>query len=146
MEALVELALAIVAFIFEMTIHALVFIYLLLRAAFSPTYRQKLREHWNTSNWRRVSIVLGIGLYSAALAFALIVWIPLLTSSDPRQAKQNPRSNETIQIEFTSEEIKNLKETKEIEELVDTAGGFIKRKLEERKQADRTPEAQGDRK
>lgn len=135
MEALVELVIAIVAFIFEVTIHALIFVYLLIRAAFSAAYRQKLSEHWNTSNWKRVAIVLGIGLYSAALAFALIVWIPVINSADQRQAEPTPRSEDTIQIEFTSEEIKKLKETKEIEGLVDTAGGFIKRKLEERKQA-----------
>ncbi|MEP4077931.1 hypothetical protein [Haloferula sp.] len=136
MEALVELIAAIVAFIFEVTIHALVFVYLLVRAAFSATYRQKLKEHWNTSNWRRASIVLGIGLYSVALAFALIVWIPLITSTDQRQADPISSSEDTLKIEFTSEEIKKLKETKEIDDLVDTAGGIIKRKLEERKQAE----------
>jgi signal transduction histidine kinase len=134
MEALLELIGAIVVFIFEVTVHALVFVYLLFRAAYSATYRQKLSEHWNTSNWRRVSILLGIGLYSAALIFALMVWIPILTSSDQRQ--ETPRSDEAIKIEFTSEEIKKLKETKEIDELVDTAGEFIKRKIEERRQAE----------
>ena len=136
MEALVELAIAIAAFIFEVTVHALVFVYLLFRAAFSATYRQKLREHWNTSNWRRASIVLGIGLYSVALVFALVVWIPLLVGRDQRHAHDPPRSGDTIEIEFTPEEINKLRETKEVDELVDKAGGFITRKLEERKQAE----------
>ncbi|MDP4624982.1 MAG: hypothetical protein NWT08_07575 [Akkermansiaceae bacterium] len=142
MEALVEIIVAIATFIFEVTIHALVFVYLLLRAAFSATYRQKLSEHWNISTWKRVSIVLGIGLYSAALVFALFVWIPILTSSDQEEAKQTRSSDDTIQIEFTAEEIKKLKETKEIEELVDTAGEFIKRKLEERKKAEQDGSAE----
>lgn len=43
MEIIGKILIAIVAFIFEVTIHALVFTYLLIRAAFSPTYRQKQR-------------------------------------------------------------------------------------------------------
>lgn len=112
MDALAELALAIVAFIFEVTIHALVFVYLLLRAIFSPAYRRKLREHWDTSNWRRAGIVLGIGVYMAALVFALLVWTPLSWPGERRRAE-------------------------EVDPWVDRTGRFIKRKLEERKDTGR---------
>ena len=74
MEILLELIGAIIAFIIEVTIHALVFLFLLFMATFSPKYRKKLRDDWNTSNWKRFSIVLGIGMYSIALILALFVW------------------------------------------------------------------------
>ncbi len=50
MEALVEIVMAIISFLIEMTIHAAVFIFLLIMAIFSPRYRSKLRERWDTSN------------------------------------------------------------------------------------------------
>ena len=80
--------------------------------------------------------MLGIALDSAALVFALIVWVPLLTSHDQRHAEPAPHNEGTIQIEFTPEEIKKLEETKEIGDLFETAGGFIKQKLEERNRAE----------
>ena len=79
MELIVDIFLAILAILCEVTLHALVFIYLLLRAIFSPAYRVKLREHWNTTTWRRAAIVLGIGLYTTALVVALLGWLALLT-------------------------------------------------------------------
>ena len=134
MEVLLELIGAIIAFIIEVTIHALVFIYLMIRAVFSADYRQKLREAWDTSLWKRFEIVFGISMYSTALAIALFVWIPLIGSSGNHREKQTNDNESSITIEFTSEEVDKIKETKEIDELVDVAGGFIKRKLEERKQ------------
>ena len=134
MEALLELIGAIVAFIIEVTIHALVFIYLMIRAVFSADYRQKLREAWDASLWKRFAIVFGILMYSTALAIALFVWIPLIGISGNHREKQTNDNESSITIEFTSEEVDKIKETKEIDELVDVAGGFIKRKLEERKQ------------
>lgn len=133
MEALLELIAAIIAFIIEVMIHALVLLFLLFMAIFSPMYRQRLREDWDTSNWKRFSIVLGIGMYSIALVFALFVWIPLIGAGDrpPSNKKENESS---ITIEFSSEEMQEMKETKEIDELMDVAADFIKRKLSERKQ------------
>lgn len=79
MEVLVEIIVALVAFLCEATLHALVFIYLLLRAIFSPAYRLKLREHWNTTTWRRAAIVLGVSLYMAVLVAVLLGWLLLLS-------------------------------------------------------------------
>lgn len=79
MEVLVEIIVALVAFLCEATLHALVFIYLLLRAIFSPAYRWKLREHWNTTTWRRAAIVLGVSLYAAVLVTVLLGWHLLLS-------------------------------------------------------------------
>lgn len=132
MEALAELAIAIVTFIFEVTIHALVFVFLLVMSIFSPRYRQKLKEDWGTSGWKRFSIVLGISLYSIALVIALIVWIPVMGARAAPTVSNESESSITIQ--FSSDEIEKMKKTKEIGELVDVAGSFIKRKLEERKQ------------
>ena len=132
MEALAELAIAFVTFIFEVTIHALIFVFLLVMSIFSPRYRQKLKEDWDTSGWKRFSIVLGISLYSIALVIALFVWIPVMGARDAPTTSNESESSITIQ--FSSDEIEKMKKTKEIDELVDVAGNFIKRKLEERKQ------------
>lgn len=133
MEVLIELIGAIIVFIIEVTFHALVFVFLLIMATFSPKYRQRLRDDWDTSNWKRFSIVLGIGMYSIALVFALFVWLPLLGEGDG-QSQKKEENESSITIQFSSEEIKEMKKTKEIDELVDVAGDFIKRKLNERKQ------------
>lgn len=79
MELIVDIFLAILAFLCEATLHALVFIYLLLRAIFSPAYRWKLREHWNTTTWRRAAIVLGVSLYAAVLVTVPLGWHLLLS-------------------------------------------------------------------
>ena len=131
MEALIDLIKAIAAFVIDVTIHALVFIFHLLMAAFSPHYRQKLREDWNTSNLNRFSIILGVSLYSIALAIALFVWIPILGNQDEPETNDSPISNQ-----FTQDEIKQMKGTKEIGELVDVAGDIIKQKLEKQEQED----------
>lgn len=133
MEALSELLLAIACFVLEVTIHSLVFVYLLFMAIFSSRYRQKLREEWGTSNWHRVTIVLGIGLYSAALAIALLVWIPTIREGDGQRANASKAGPAAIPIQFSPDEIEKMKDTKEFGELVDVAGALIKRKLEERK-------------
>jgi len=73
--------------------------------------------------------VLGIGLYSIALAFALIVWIPFLVGNE-----RHSRSDETSGTHFTPEEIEQLKTTKDFDELIDTASELLKCKLEKRKQ------------
>ncbi len=132
MSALVELILAIIAFIIEVTFHALVFVFYLVMAIFSPKYRKKLKEDWNGSNWRRVSIVSGIALYSAALAFALFFWTPFLrTGKDPDVNKKEVSEPETG-VRFTLDEIKDIRETKELGDLVKVAGDILKRKADER--------------
>lgn len=132
MEALGQLLVAIVTFIFEVTIHAVVFIFHLVMAIFSPRYREKLRDDWDTSAWKRLSIVLGVTMYSAALIVALLFWTPFLLRPTPVAADTDQKSSETI--EFSSEEAERMKNTKEISELVDVAGDIIKRKLAEREE------------
>jgi hypothetical protein len=132
MEALGQLLVAIVTFIFEVTIHAVVFIFHLVMAVFSPRYREKLQEDWDTSAWKRFSIVFGVAMYSAALILALLFWIPALSKRAPDVAESDKKPSATI--EFSSEEVQRMKNTKEIGELVDVAGGIIKRKLADRKE------------
>ena len=108
MEVLLELIGAIIAFIIEVTIHALVFIYLMIRAVFSADYRQKLRDAWDTSLWKRFAIVFGILMYSTALAIALFVWIPLIGSSGNHREEQTNDNESSITIEFTSEEVDKI--------------------------------------
>ncbi len=132
MAALGELVLAIVIFIFDVTMLAIVFIFLLVMSIFSPRYREKLREEWETSIWKRFSIVLGVAMYSVALILALLFWIPFLLRPSSVVAEQDETSS--AKIEFSSEELQRMKDTKEIHELVDVAGGIIKRKMEERKE------------
>jgi heme/copper-type cytochrome/quinol oxidase subunit 2 len=132
MEALGQLLVAIVTFIFEVTIHAVVFVFHLIMAIFSPAYREKLRDDWDTSAWKRFNIVLGVTMYSAALILALLFWIPALLRSTPEVADADKKPSVTI--EFSSDEVQRMKNTKEIDELVDVAGDIIKRKLAERKE------------
>jgi thiol:disulfide interchange protein len=132
MEALAEILLAIVTFLIEVTFHAVVFIFLLVMAIFSPSYRKKLKDQWDTSNWQRVGIVLGVAMYSAALVLALFFWTPFLTRGTDDVATADPQ--QSITLKFSDDEIQKMKKTKEIDQLVETAGSIIKRKLAERKQ------------
>ena len=132
METLAEIALAIVTFLFEVTFHAVVFIFLLLMAIFSPNYRKKLKDQWDTSNWQRFGIVLGVTLYSAALIVALIFWTPFLGRRT--EVVDATDQKHAVTIEFSADEVHRMKKTKELDQLVNVAGKIIKRKLEERKQ------------
>jgi amino acid transporter len=130
MEALIGLLAEILAFIVEVTFHAVVFIFMLLMAIFSPRYRKKLKAEWETTTWRRIAIVLGITLYSSALILALIIWTPFFARRSPEVAavSQDP-------IEFSNADMQQMKNTKEIDQLIDVAGDILKRKLAERKKA-----------
>lgn len=141
MSALLELIAAILAFIVEVTIHALVFVFYLVMAIFSPRYREKLKEDWDRSVWKRISIVSGIGLYSAALAFALFFWTPFLTSGKDPELSENEASDPDAEVQFTRDEIREIRETKEIGEMVKVAGDILKRKAEERENEAEQPEA-----
>lgn len=146
MEALAEIALAVFAFVLEVTIHAAVFVFFLLMSIFSPKYRAKLKRQWDTSNRQKFSLVLGVALYSAALIFALVVWLPLFRGDGEKQAGSERRG--AITIEFSQEEVKAIGKTKGLDELVDVAGSALKRKLAERKEkaekraAEQTPPAE----
>jgi len=132
MSALVELIAAIFAFVIEVTFHALVFVFYLVMAIFSPKYRQKLKRDWNESVWKRVSIVSGVALYSAALAFALFFWPPFLAPANDPVASESETSEPDAKAKFTRDEIREIRETKEIGDLVKVAGDILKRKAEER--------------
>jgi hypothetical protein len=132
MEALAEILTAIAAFLIEVTFHAVVFIFLLLMAIFSPRYRKKLKGQWNTSNSQRFGIVLGVVMYSTALVIALLFWTPFLGLSSDQVAKSDLK--QATKIELPADEVNGIKKAKEIDQLVDVAGSIIKRKLAERKQ------------
>ena len=132
MEALVELLVAILTFIFEVTVHAIVFLFHLVMAVFSRRYREQLREDWNTSIWNRCGMMLGVAMYSAALVMALLFWTPPL-------CRGTPVANETgrkaaVTIEFSGKQVKEMEPRGKIGALLDSAGEAIKRKLAERKQ------------
>ena len=131
MEALGQLLATIAEFIFEVTIHALVFVFHLVMAMFNRRYREKLQEDWDASARKRIGIVLGVTMYSAALILALLFWISALS----RQATEvaDTEKNPSVKIESSSDDVQRMKNTKEIGELVDVAGGIIKRRLAERK-------------
>ncbi len=132
MEALAELVTAIAAFLIEVTFHAVVFIFLLLMAIFSPHYRKKLKDQWNASNWQRFGILLGVTMYSTALIVALLFWTPFLGLSSDEVTKTDQK--QATKIELSADEVNRIKKAKEIDQLVDVAGSIIKRKLTERKQ------------
>ncbi len=132
MSALVELIFAIVAFIIEVTFYALVFVFYLVMALFSPKYRQRLKEDWNGSVWKRISIISGVALYSAALAFALFFWTPFLATEKDPEVSEIESSEPVEEPKFTRDEIREIRETKEIGDLVKVAGDILKRKAEER--------------
>lgn len=90
-----ELIHAIIAFVLEITVHAAIFIFLMLMSIFSPRYRKKLKEKWNTSNRRRFTMVLGISLYATALFVALAIWIPAISGNqDSSENSENVQLND----------------------------------------------------
>jgi hypothetical protein len=118
----------------EVTIHALVFVFILAMSVFSPRYRAKLKQEWDTSNSQRFAMVLGATVYSVALVFALFVWVPMLGSAKPADSSaKEQRSGSSI--EFTNDEVEEMKKTQKLGELVDVAGNLLKRKLAEREHA-----------
>jgi hypothetical protein len=130
MEALVQILLAVVAFILEVTLHAIVFVFYVLMAIFSKRYREKLRNDWAASPSKRFGIVLSATFYSAALIFALLFWLSVLLNGTPEVVDKDKKSS--VNFDISSEELQRMKNTKEIKDLVDVAGGIVKRKLEER--------------
>jgi TRAP-type C4-dicarboxylate transport system permease small subunit len=133
MEALAELVVAIIGFFLEVTVHALVFIWLLLMAAFSPKYREKLKHQWTTSTSNRIAITLGLSLYSIAFIFALLFWISACRSTRVPTGAQNAEKSANT-ISFSKEEMHKLEETKKIGELVDTARVLIEQRFDKRRQ------------
>ena len=130
MEELGNIFVGIAAFILEVTFHALVFLWLLGRACFDPKYRQKVRDEWNKSNRKRTGIIMGLTMYSVALFFAFSVWVPTLGDRLSGE-KENPKE-ETLELSdfFTPGELKEIGNTKEIDELLDVTKGILIQKLD----------------
>ncbi len=116
MELIAELVVAIGAFVLEVTIHALVFVFILVMSVFSSRYRAKLKQEWDTSNSQRFAMVLGATLYSVALVFALFFWVPMLVSGKPADVDGKERQSGSAS------------------ELVDVASELLKRGMDERKE------------
>lgn len=125
-----QILLAIAAFIIEVTLHAIVFVFHLLMAIFSKRYREKLRNDWATSPSKRLGIVISATFYTAVLIFALLFWLPVLLGGAPEGVDKDEKSS--LKLDFSSEELQRMKNTKEIKDLVDVAGDIVERKLEER--------------
>ena len=131
MEAIVQLLGVIAAFLVEVTVHAIALAFLLVMAIFSPSYRRRLRERWNMSKSGRIAMVLGIGVYCCFFAIALFVW------SSPTRG---PHQSEPGRTEYSPEEVKRLRKTKTVKDLVELAEK-IKRERDENKQADSAGES-----
>lgn len=134
MEALGQIIAAIVAFVIEVTFHAIVFVFYLILGIFSPRYREKLRAKRETSAWNKFCLSLGITMYSVALIFALLFWTPFMLRDKSDITDKDEK--DTLDIQLSHEEAERIKKTTEIDELVDVAGEIIKRKLDDKKDAD----------
>lgn len=132
MDVLADLFIRVVTFIFEVTVQALVFVFHLLMSIFSPRYREKLKNDWNTSGLNRFYIIFGVTLYSIALIIALTIWIPLICCKENSSISNEAESS--VEIQFSKGEIGEMKKTKGLDKLIDVTGGFIKRNIEGRKQ------------
>lgn len=128
MDAILQLLGAVAAFILYASYHALEFLYFLIRAAISKDYRHRLRKEWNnSSSGQQTAMIIGTAMYSAAFIFALCFWGAV--AFDKIFGKDELSNYE--QIELSADEIKQLKETKEIKDLVNTAREIIKKKSED---------------
>lgn len=132
MEALAELITAIVAFVFEVTIHAVVFVFILFMSIFSSRYRAKLKQQWDKSNGERFAMILGVTLYSTALLFALFVWVPWI-GRDQGDIGSGERQSAGSNV-FSRDELESMKKTQDLDGLLDVAGDLLKRKLAEQKE------------
>lgn len=138
MESLVSIFFAFAELVLTVTFHAAVFLFFLVSAAFSPRYREKLRNEWNTSGRNRFGMVLGATIHVTFLVIALFFWIPLLLSDDGR-----PHRQERETVRFTQEEADRLRKTTDFRSLEEAAREIIVRKRSERRNQ-KLPPAVGD--
>ena len=131
MEVILEFIAMVVSLIFEVTIHALTFICLIVMSIFSQRYRQRLKEDWATAGRKRYLIALGICFYSIALAIALVVWVPVIRAGD--KLTDSAREDSPVDDVFSSEEDEKLDKEK-VEKVIKVAGDFIKRRLEKKRE------------
>ena len=131
MEALFELVVMFVTLLVELTVQAVVFLFLLVMAAFDPGARRKLKEQWDRSIWQRVSMVsLGV-IYAGVLVFVVVMWVRF--SGGGEKVVEREDRKEGIRVESSGDGESGVKKGEVIEKLLDKAGSVIRRKLEDRK-------------
>jgi hypothetical protein len=140
MEALFELVVTFVTLLVELTVQAVVFLFLLVMAAFDPGARRKLKEQWDRSIWQRVSMVsLGV-VYAGVVVFVVVMWVRF-SGGGAEVVDALPDRREGIRVEISADGDSGVKKGEVIEKLLDKAGSVIRRKLEDRKrEADREAE------
>lgn len=131
MEALFELVVTFVTLLVELTVQAVVFLFLLVMAAFDPGARRKLKEQWDRSIWQRVSMVsLGV-IYAGVLVFVVVMWVRF--SGGGEKVVEREDRKEGIRVEISGDGEPGVRKGEVIEKLLDKAGSVIRRKLEDRK-------------
>jgi len=131
MEALFELVVTFVTLLVELTVQAVVFLFLLVMAAFDPGARRKLKEQWDRSIWQRVSMVsLGV-IYAGVLGLVVVMWVRF--SGGGEKVVEREDRKEGIRVEISGDGEPGVKKGEVIEKLLDKAGSVIRRKLEDRK-------------
>jgi len=76
MAALMEVILALIAFVAEMTIYTVVLLYLAVRSISNQKYRHQLHEKW--SGARKVGFAIYVASLGVVLAFCLHFWNSLM--------------------------------------------------------------------
>ena len=117
-------------FLLEVTLHAAYFLFLLLMALFSPRYREKLRQQWDTSARQKFGLVFGATAYVVALLIAGFFWGPLLLHDRDSATRREGGGQHTV--EFTKEEMDTLRKTTDLDSIGKTAEDILRRKLAER--------------
>ena len=131
MEALFELVVTFVTLLVELTVQAVVFLFLLVMAAFDPGARRKLKEQWDRSIWQRVSMVsLGV-VYAGVVGLVVVMWVRF--SGGGEKVVEREDRKEGIRVEISGDGEPGVRKGEVIEKLLDKAGSVIRRKLEDRK-------------
>jgi hypothetical protein len=70
MEAIIELLVALIAWLVELTIWAIVGLFIAVRAVFSQRHRERLKHEWN-SRWKgKVTIMFSFMIWTSVIATA----------------------------------------------------------------------------
>lgn len=131
MEALFELVVTFVTLLVELTVQAVVFLFLLVMAAFDPGARRKLKGQWDRSIWQRVSMVsLGV-VYAGVVVFVVVMWVRF--SGGGAEVVEREERKEGMRVEISGDGESGVKKGEVIEKLLDKAGRVIRRRLDDRK-------------
>ena len=75
-EGIAQLLLAIGALLLEITIWAVVGLYVAVRAITSPVHREKIRAEWR-SGWKgKASLIVSTALWGTAVVVTIYIWFP----------------------------------------------------------------------